>query len=78
MRDVLRRKRRDLDDFTCVLCSANQDKTLSHLFFDCSFSKWCWWFLKISWSHLDSYLDIVDGRRNFGCHIFREIFIICC
>jgi hypothetical protein len=39
MREVLRRKRKALDNFTCVLCSANEDETLSQLFFDCSFSK---------------------------------------
>lgn len=40
-RNILRRKRRVLDDYSCALCSSNSEETLVHLFFTCSFSQWC-------------------------------------
>jgi hypothetical protein len=56
----------------------NQDETLKHLFFDYTFSQWCWRLLDITWSQFDSYLDkVIDGRRRFDRRIFRGIFVIC-
>lgn len=46
--DMIQRKNMHLDDYTCVLCHSNHDETLIHLFFECSFSQWCWGFLNIT------------------------------
>jgi hypothetical protein len=37
-RNLLRRKRRILDDYSCVLCQTATEETLQHLFFLCPFS----------------------------------------
>lgn len=78
-RYILRRKIKILDDYSCILCSCNLNESWEHLFFNCSFSWWCWRLLSISWSQLASCLDrIVDGRHKFCQCIYREIFLICC
>jgi hypothetical protein len=41
-RNLLRRKNRNLDDYSCVLCNNGIEETLEHLFFSCSFSQDCW------------------------------------
>jgi hypothetical protein len=38
------------EDYNCVLCTTQDEETLLHLFFQCSFSKWCWRFLDIEWN----------------------------
>lgn len=40
-RNILRRKRRILDDYSCPLCASNSEETMVHLFFTCRFSTWC-------------------------------------
>jgi hypothetical protein len=41
-RVLLRRKRMQLESYTCDLCILQKQKTLRHLFFICSFAKKCW------------------------------------
>jgi hypothetical protein len=41
IRELLKRKNIKLQDYTCVLCNDNIEENLLHLFFECSFSKWC-------------------------------------
>jgi hypothetical protein len=40
-------KREEYDNYNCVLYSQNVDECLMPLFFECSFSKWCWRFVKV-------------------------------
>jgi hypothetical protein len=76
-RNLLRRKRRILDDYSCVLCQTATEETLQHLFFLCPFSMQCWNFLGISW---DSSLNITEmvlrARQSFGLIVFREISMV--
>jgi hypothetical protein len=41
-RELLRRKNMDLQDFSCVLCSALVEESLVHLFLECPFDIQCW------------------------------------
>jgi hypothetical protein len=35
-RNILRRRKKFLEDYRCVMCQGNMEETLEHLFFDCS------------------------------------------
>ncbi|KAF8765281.1 hypothetical protein HU200_008735 [Digitaria exilis] len=76
-RNILRRKRRALEDYHCAFCSANTEETLFHLFFECSFSQWCWRFLNVRWNFNLMDMDmLIQARRDFNSKIFREVVII--
>jgi hypothetical protein len=45
-RGLLKRKNMDLPDYNCVLFNDNMEEDLMHLFFECSFNKWCWKFME--------------------------------
>jgi hypothetical protein len=56
-RNLLIRKNMFLDSYCCPVCIENEEETLQHLFFDCSFSQACWIF---PWHFLGHY---------WGCHL---------
>lgn len=76
-RNILRRKRRFLDDYSCPLCMAAVEETSHHLFFTCSFSQWCWRLLNIQW-HMNMEIKerIIQGHREFRSIIFREVLLV--
>lgn len=39
--NLLRRKNKELDDYSCVLCNSGLEETSFHLFFECPFSQTC-------------------------------------
>jgi hypothetical protein len=65
----LRRKNKHLDDYTCVLCTNGHEETSFHLFFECPFS------VTVGAPLLQPLDMIIQARRDFGSHIFTEIFI---
>lgn len=74
-RNLLRRKTMHLGSYPCVLCNTNQEETLLHLFFDCSFGKWCWRFLNIDWdTQLQPEEMLLRASSNL-VQIFREIWM---
>jgi hypothetical protein len=76
-RNFLRRKNMELPSYNCVLCSSNVEETLQHLFFECSFSKWCWRFVNVHWNtNLTPHNMIINSRRQFNSKIFIEIIMI--
>lgn len=54
---MLTRKNMFLDSYCCPVCIENEEETLQHLFFDCSFSQACWIF---PWHFLGHW---------WGCHL---------
>ena len=70
-----------LRSYSCVLCNANVEETLDHLFFECTFSAWCWSFVGVTW---DNSLPILErlqaARAALGSPIFMKIVILtaCC
>jgi hypothetical protein len=68
----LRRKNKHLDDYTCVLCTNGHEETSFHLFFECPFS------VTVGAPLLQPLDMIIQARRDFGSHIFTEIFITTC
>lgn len=41
-RNILRRRSMTLDSYACVLCNANVEETMEHLFLSCPFVIACW------------------------------------
>jgi hypothetical protein len=76
-RNLLRRKNFYLQSYDCVLCSSNVEENLEHLFFDCTFSVWCWRLVDITW---DISLPIMERLQSaqvgFGAPVFMEIVIL--
>jgi hypothetical protein len=63
--------------YTCVLCVANVEEDIRHLFFSYLFSDACWTYLGIHWDlSLDFQSMILNARLRFNSVIFREIFIV--
>lgn len=76
-RNILRRKRGTLDDYSCPLCTTTNEETIFHLFFQCSFSQWCWRLLHIRWNlGLPAMEMLIRARRDFNSNIFTEIIIV--
>ena len=38
-----------LPSYSCVLCNDDVEETVEHLFFECTFSVWCWRLMGITW-----------------------------
>jgi hypothetical protein len=78
-RNILRRKNRVLDDYSCPMCSMMVEETMEHPFFSFPFSNWCWRFIHVSWDmNMHIFDRIVQARRDFGRKFFREILIVAC
>ncbi|KAF8768566.1 hypothetical protein HU200_007495 [Digitaria exilis] len=76
-RNILCRKNKYLEDYTCVLCQQGVEETLGHLFFACHFNLQCWQILGIQWdTSLAETEMILQARQHFGSQIFREIAIL--
>jgi hypothetical protein len=75
-RNLLRRKRMFLEDYSCVLCNTGHEETLLHLLFECPFSTSCWQSISVHWNLNLQPLDmVIIAREQFGSNIFREIII---
>jgi hypothetical protein len=48
----------ELEDYSCVLCTASVEESLVHLFLHCSFAVRCW-----EWSHIQTF-DQLDAYQN--------------
>jgi hypothetical protein len=76
-RNLLRRKHMSLPDYNCVLCTINVEETLQHLFFECSFNKWCWRFVNVYWNtQLTPQNMIIQSHSQFNSRIFREVIMV--
>lgn len=64
-RNILRRKNRNIGDYSCVLCNSGCED--------------CWDSLHIYWNlNLDPLDMVIEARTSFGHHIFRELMITAC
>jgi hypothetical protein len=78
-KNLLRRKRMFLEDYSCVLCNTGLEETLFHLFFECPFSTSCWQSISIQRNlNLQSLDMVITAREQFGSNIFRELVITAC
>ena len=78
-KDLLIRKQFPLGNLDCVLCSDHCLETSKHLFFECSFSRRCWFRLGFIWDLSLSVVDCIQElKQRANSKIFKEILIISC
>jgi hypothetical protein len=78
-RNLLRRKKMILDNYSCVLCSQNTEETLYHLFFLCPFSIACWGPINIVWNTNLAPEDMIkEAYLSSNKRFFREVMILAC
>jgi hypothetical protein len=76
-RDILQRKQRALDSFTCDLCIRQRLETVAHLFFRCSFAKACWSSIGASVTTTRPVLQIIHLiKGKLAVPFFMEIIIL--
>jgi hypothetical protein len=79
MRELLRRKNMDLQDFNCVLCNAAVEESMPHLFFECPFAIQCWVLIDIQASqHSDHFQSLQNFKDQLRVPFFMEIIILMC
>lgn len=78
IRNMLNRKNMYLPSYYCVLCNADVEETVDHIFFGCFLSSWCWRLLGTNWNHVVPILDRLSlGWLGFSVpSIFMEIIIV--
>jgi hypothetical protein len=77
--NILRRKKHKLqgNNYNCVLCSAQCEEAIFHLFFSCPFSLECWQHLNINWRFdLDFHPMLEEAKQKSNNSFFMETFII--
>jgi hypothetical protein len=71
-RNILQRKSMTLPCYDCVLCTANIEETLEHLFLHCPFATACWGLLGL---HVPPQEDIFEAIDSFKIQLHTPIFI---
>lgn len=78
-RNILRRKHFHLPSYNCILCAANAEETLEHLFLRCDLAIACWDLIGVVINDMnDSSQIFEDIRRQLGVPFFMEVMIIIC
>ena len=62
IRNYLKRKNMQLDDYNCIQCRDNTEETLRQLFWDCNFAQECW--------------NYIVPHRKLGISSFDDILIL--
>ena len=78
-RNILRRKKHNIqgNDYSCAICTQQQEETTFHLFFDCIFSRQCWHRLGIHWNNSLPFFQMMEEAKiNFAHPFFMEAVII--
>lgn len=73
---MLRRRKKFLEDYSCVLCQDNAEETLEHLFFDCSCAAARCFALGIVLNDEAPIHENSLARNNFPYPFFMEIFMV--
>jgi hypothetical protein len=64
---------------SCILCDDNSEECMTHLFFECDFSRNFWWMLGIEWNtdlHIMEMLTEPNDRSNNI--FFKEAMMVGC
>ena len=74
-RNILRRKKHNIqgNNYSCAICTQQQEETTFHLFFDCIFSRQCWHRLGIHWNNSLPFFQMMEEAKiNFAHPFFME------
>lgn len=78
-RGLLRRKNMELPNYNCVLCSANTEETVQHLFLQCPFAQHCRGFLHLYISDPDDPFSSLESLKlQLNIPFFTDVVIILC
>jgi len=76
-RELLKRKRKQLPDYTCVLCNGTIEESLSHLLLDCQFARQCWAIVNVDVDlELDPFQILQSFKTQLGVPFFMEVIIL--
>jgi len=78
-RNMLKRKRYKIEDdnYNFVLCTAQREETIFHLFFSCPFALECWQAIGVQWQMGVPFFQMMElARQDFNHKFFMEVFII--
>jgi hypothetical protein len=78
-KELMKRKKFFVDNQRCVLCDDNAEEYMTHLFFQCDFSRNFWWRIGIEWN---TDLDIIDmvteANERTSLIFFKEAMMVGC
>lgn len=78
-RELLRRNHMELPDYSCVLCTASVEESLTHLFLECPFAIQCWDWINLHINHqLDPFQIFQSFKTQLHVSFFMEIIIVMC
>jgi hypothetical protein len=72
-RDLLLRKKFQLQSSKCVLCMENEEETLAHLFFSCDFSQVIWWKIGEEWNTDLQLIDMILDNSIRSANPFFKV-----
>jgi len=76
-RELLKRKKMQLPDYTCVLCNSSIEETLTHLLLECNFAQQCWAILNLQVDlDADPFQILQQFKDQLGVPFFMEIIIL--
>jgi hypothetical protein len=76
-RDLLRRKNKVLDSYSCDLCILQKLETVGHLILPCNFAKACWRVIGatvVTTRSVPHIFNLIE--RKLGVSFFMEIIIL--
>jgi hypothetical protein len=63
----------------CVLCDDNAEESMSHLFFECDYSRNFWWKLDIEWNTDNQIIDmLIDASSRSNNNFFKKSMMLGC
>ena len=78
-RNLLRRRNMHFDSYNCVLCNMLVEKSVHHLFVDCSFARMCWDILNTDIPLDDGFPDLsAEMKVQLNTQFFMEAMILLC
>jgi hypothetical protein len=76
-RELLKRKKMQLPDYTCVLCNEAIEESLTHLMLGCQFARQCWAIVNVEVDlDLDPFKILESFKEQLGVHFFMEVIIL--
>jgi hypothetical protein len=78
-KELMKRKKFFVDNQRCILCDDNTEECMTHLFFECDFSRNFWWKIGIEWNtDLDIMEMHIDANDRISNIFFKETMMVGC
>jgi len=78
-KNILRRKKMDLNSYQCALCSFLVEENSQHLFLNYDFAKMCWDVIGVDIPLMSSFPDVIPTMKyHISSQFFMETIIMIC